>query len=70
MLTCIGSPNLDTRSMMIDEENCALIADAAFTASFMERFRRDEAICTTYAPDPLAKKNLGARLLHLICALE
>ena len=70
MLTCIGSPNLDTRSMMIDEENCALIADAAFTASFMERFRRDEAICTTYAPDPLAKKNLGARLLHLIYALE
>lgn len=56
--------------MMIDEENCAVIADAAFTALFMEQFRCDEAICTTYAPDPQAKKKLSARLLHLIYALE
>ncbi len=62
-ITCIGSANLDTRSMMIDEENCAMVKDAAFSAHFMDRFKNDEEICKEFNPELLKKRRIKTRIL-------
>jgi cardiolipin synthase len=63
-VTCIGSVNLDTRSMMIDDENCAMIRDASFGFSFMDKFGSDEKMCKEFDPNLKIKRPVKTRILR------
>ena len=68
-ITCIGSVNLDVRSMKLDEENSAMIQDAAFSHQFVKQFQANAETCTLFDPAKAEKKTAGTRAIRFLYAL-
>lgn len=68
-IACIGSVNLDVRSMKLDEENCAMIEDSLFVRQFMKQFQNDAEICALFDPKKAQKNTFGTRMIRFLYAL-
>jgi cardiolipin synthase len=61
----VGSPNLNSRSRQLDEENAFAILDAGFAAELEQTFLRDVARSDRISLDAWRKRNPALRLVQL-----
>lgn len=61
-LCCIGSVNLDIRSLLVDDEICGIFYDDSFVSLYNSQFDRDLDSCTPYTSEDDQKRTLAQRL--------
>lgn len=56
-ITCIGSVNMDVRSLLVDDEICGLFYDNSFTSEYIEIFENDVQKCQPYTYKDFQKRS-------------
>ena len=66
-LCCIGSVNMDMRSLMVDDEVCGVFYSNPFVHQYIDIFSEDIKHCTTYSWEDFQKRSRKDRFMEDIC---
>lgn len=68
-IVCIGSVNLDIRSLLVDDEICGLFYDNTFTCNYNHVFEKDLARSFPYTYESFQKRNWFERVKERVFLL-
>ncbi len=69
-LCCIGSVNLDIRSLCIDDEICGIFYDTALVNQYLKIFENDHSNCEDYTLRQFENRSFGKKLAEHIFLLS
>lgn len=65
-LCCIGSVNMDMRSLMVDDEVCGVFYENQLVKTYNDIYRKDIADCIPYTWEEFAKRGRKERIMESI----
>ena len=68
-LVCIGSVNMDMRSLMVDDEVCGIFYDNHFVEKYSRIYDKDIESCNEYTKDEFLFRTRKEKVLESICLL-
>lgn len=65
-LCCIGSVNMDMRSLMVDDEVCGVFYENELVQRYNEIYNQDIQACTSYTWEQFQNRNQKERIAESI----